>query len=89
MSSNMVVDIEIVREFLMGIDAEASKSDPDFITSVDLMIFTIERMQKDKDKSVVNDSIDNDFDSWTNGLAEKEQPTCSISSDEDCEACGS
>jgi len=40
-----------------------------------------------KDKSIYK--TENQFDNWLNDLEKKEQPTCSIDSTDDCEACGS
>tara|TARA_R100001244_G_scaffold9274_2_gene11365 strand:- start:9645 stop:9803 length:159 start_codon:yes stop_codon:yes gene_type:complete len=31
----------------------------------------------------------NTWDNWVNDLEDKEQPTCSVDNQEDCEACGS
>tara|TARA_R110002096_G_scaffold220851_2_gene409395 strand:- start:2075 stop:2323 length:249 start_codon:yes stop_codon:yes gene_type:complete len=82
----MKIDTSIIRDFLVGVDPEGAKGDKDFLLSIDLIILTLERTQKEIDTPK---EPENDFDSWANELETKEQPTCSISSQEDCVACGS
>tara|TARA_R110002096_G_C14654636_1_gene726799 strand:+ start:1269 stop:1427 length:159 start_codon:yes stop_codon:yes gene_type:complete len=43
------------------------------------------RTEEDLNKEIASETWSN----WLDNLEEKEQPTCSIDSPEDCEACGS